>query len=427
VVIGNEAFMALQLRKPASKAALTLNGPRVIVAGAQRVAYFCQYPHGWWVYPLLTGSTGVAHNREPLRAAAPLQVGDSLTLLGGDWVVDALECTAEDVEAGAVDRQRTPCRIALDDGTELETESDLVIGSAAECGWQLPEATGAAPQHALLAFGEGQWHLHDLTGAGLTFSGEEERLLTIALQDRHVIRLGSVDLTIWLVSGQETTVDLPGAGSAGETTQLPAGSSAETEAGNTGMSHSVLVPGKDLDENRLYRTAWKLCQWVQKLIGDSSLPGRRPADAGVVMRQLIGTWSRPSDPFEALERFRARLAVAPTDRAGLMDLARYLEELGFLDLCRFVLKELYQLNRNDFEVVSTLAKLYFRQAHAPGCVGAERLSCLEHAEKYVARALALRPADKELLKLRQSTGAEWTTTKWKSMPGRPGSAPEVNE
>jgi hypothetical protein len=383
--------MELILRVLPAGNQLVLHKPHVIAChDGQRLGFFFPARAGWSFAPLTPGDLPASLNDRPLRTSHLLAVGDAIRV--GPF---ALDVAAQSVEGLAppqpAGKKPTRCRVVVAGHGECETEQEILLGSAPHCGLCVPVF---APLQALLIPVDGDWVLFDLTGNHIARASEPAARLIRLVEGDYILLSGAECIFTF------EPIDPPGAV---PETVVSAEATHTADGCNQALMH---VADDRVRHDPVYAAAWKLCwRLVNGQLGQH--PAEHAGDRGVLGR----LWS----PFgagdrEALERLEQQLARAPHARDVLLKLARFLEELHYLDLCRVVLKEMYRLEPRDANTLSAITRLCLQQARQTDRPVAERVGDYDRAARYLGRALAVRP-DVGLEELKSTIAAERTILK----------------
>jgi hypothetical protein len=421
--------MELRLIQPATNSYKVYSGMRVLhppkeapgppSAGSGPVRAFAvvaPYRSGWKIHGLNQG-VPVRHNGTPLRGGADLSVGDQVQLGSTPpWIVDiaVLDAPPQPSPAGLL-----PCIITLRvNGEQFHEEiaAEEIIGTLAGVGVRLPESSGLGSLHALLVPADGGWYLHDLSGQGLRRA--EQTCQTLCLVEQTSVWLGAVELAFRLKVQPPLQPDLEAA----NPPDVPdAGAPAPPAAVDT--THGVRQPETRVSvaspaelevlpvsqqANPVYARGRRLCGWLQEWLQAGMPTASGAAGLGEMLRGWRGGASRYRDPLAALAQFEQDLAGAPSNRALLLDLARFFEEHRLYDLTRFVLKEVHRLDPEDAGVLRSVAEVCLKQARLADLPLPLVLDAYRTAERYITRALARLPRDVELAALLETVQVEKT-------------------
>jgi hypothetical protein len=385
--------MDLALVADATGRARQFSGPTSLSRGGTKVAFVVPASAGWLVYPLGTDPDEVQLYDRPLQAGRPLAAGDVLR-------VGTTELTVGPGASPRTAPPTPPAELRPVGGRWVPAADGLLVGSARHCMVRLPDEPEVAPVHALLVASGANWRLFDVSGRGIVAG--DQALNSVTLGDGVRVRLGPA------------AVEVRGGGSVGGAVP-PAVSDTRTEA----TALAATSAGEGAEPDPVYVEARKLCRRMQRdLRGVSSGEARKPGSGSWSLSRLVPT---PSDPMRAAAWLGERLRVPPYDTADLRRLSAFLEQQGYLDLRRFVLREICRIDPDDFVSALEAARLSLEmglEAHRPT---AERLDALDRALAFAERAVALRPGDRAALELITEIGAERTLVRAGSSAG-PGGA-----
>jgi hypothetical protein len=409
--------MELRLRYRASGKVLIFHRAKVLKNpsgspdGACKLGFFVPYRTHWVFYPL-RHSSRILYNDEPARSPCKLNAGDLIGLKGTELVVE--EASAEAPRAHPRTEETPPtCYLTilgLAERRHTKTNRDLLIGSAEHCGLCLPPECGLEPEHAFLAYADGAWHLHSLTGqADLVRALGKEGYPSVQLESNDRVWLGGRDLSIRFTDTFEEEAPQPAL-------YRPKPSSSETQPAKAlldtdaeAVVEEVIPPLTDHTQEPAYAAAKHLCAWLHNALRQPPGSGSRVWEALLAVKTRLGR--RSKDPLEALQQLQTDLEQTPHNHDLLIEFARFLEARGFFDLCRLVLTEVHVLAPKDFDTQFALAKLYLMEGRQTARPLRERLELLNKAERWGRKALPLKPKHAELAVLVQQAEVEQTLLK----------------
>ena len=392
----------------------TIRADRVLAvagrAGKVTPALLVAYPSGWYLHPL-PAECPVLLNGETLSATARLRVGDAIRAGRGG----AITVVASVPAAYRINRLVAPtCEVTATVGaTRMSTSasaSPFLIGSAAECNLRLSDAD-IRPHHALLAYADSNWNVHDLTGAGVERLSGDSTSSAVAVSGESVW-LGALELSLLC-----RPLDRVGAAKPGESSrELPAipvpladrptQPMAQAETSETTIHHPETVP--------LYLSGSQLVRWIQR-----EMPALYAARRGAPAKG--GGWFLPSDPASAFKYYQSQLVQYPGDAQLMYAVADRFAALTYTGLERLVLKEMTRYHPKDFPLMLRVAERVFEDAGQAGRPVEERRQDLERAHRYAEIAASLRPAAWEAIELLRRVGVELAVAGLNRQPveGRP--------
>jgi hypothetical protein len=292
-----------------------------------------------------------------------------------------------------------------------DVEGEAIIGSGTGTGRRLAIGSDLEAEHALLAYFDGAWYLHDLVGDGLArISGEqaEEPAACIRLAEGDVVGLGPVEMTFRLPAD---------AGPLDDDDDEPMSTVAEASTGHyLGIAETLaaLAPAaanspvvRDSQVSPVYRKGAELCLWLRKTLREQRGNASALLDMKMAFKSLVGS-SKNADPLQVLEGYERDLARAPRNRDLLLSLARFFEEQAYYDLCGLVLIEVHHLTPRDVGVLRSIAEVCRKQAVQPDLPAERSLTAFATAGRYLDKALQLAPRDHELIELHRALQAERT-------------------
>jgi hypothetical protein len=410
-------IMELHLRYRSTGKLVTLRRAKVLSNssghpdGKTKLAFFVPYRSRWVFYPLNRGPR-IEYNDEPARGPCKLSAGDLIGLHGAELIVESL--SVDEPSPGSGGERSPTCWLTILGGTErwhTSTNTEMLVGSAEHCGLCLPPTPGIEAEHAYLAYAEGAWHVHSLTG-------QNDLIQALGHEGKASVRLEATD-RIWLGSSGISIRFTPEAPD--EPAPAPA-KPARTVSTDTVPEHNlaetaenlpteeVIPPLTDHSTEPAYSSAKQLCVWLHKVLHEPpSTSSSRVWEALVAVKTRLGR--RSKDPSVALEQIKADLEQSPHNRDLLIELARHLEKNGYYDLCRLVLAEVHVLEPKDFDTLLALVKLYLMEGRQIARPLGERLDMLHKAERWGHKAQLLRPRHDELLTLVQKAEVEQTLLK----------------
>jgi hypothetical protein len=414
-------IMELHLRYRSSGKLVTLRRAKVLSNSSSRpdgktkLAFFVPYRSRWVFYPLHHGPR-IQYNDEPAPGPCKLSAGDLISLNGSELIVEALSV---DEPLPASPREAPPpCWLTILGGTErwhTSTQTELLIGSAEHCGLCLPPTPGVEAEHAFLAYAEGAWHIHSLTGQpDLVQALGHEGRPSVRLEDNDRIWLGSSGLSIRF-SPEAPNEPAPPPSRPKKASPFdthPEHNLEETAANSPPEpppTEEIIPPVTDHSQEPTYASAKQLCFWLHKSLRDPPPSASRVWEALVAVKTRLGR--RSKELSVALEQIKADLEQSPHNRDLLIELARLLEGAGYFDLCRLVLAEVHVLEPKDFDTLLALVKLYLMEGRQTARPLGERLDMLNKAERWGRKAQLLRPKHDELLTLVQQAEVEQTLLK----------------
>jgi hypothetical protein len=416
--------MELRLRYRSSGKLLTFHSAKVLknssslpAADRVKLAFFVPYQSQWVFYPLRRGSR-IQHNDVPARGPCKLGAGDLLSLQGAELVVESVSVD-DPASAGRGADSPPVCHITVLGGKDRwhsTADTETLIGSADYCGLRLPAESGVEAEHAFLAYAEGAWHIHSLTGqADLIRALGKEGEPSVRLENIDRIWLGNTGLSIRFsdappeepVESAQRPVYRPAKPSADDTRPM-AKSLADTAS--MPIVECPIPPLVDHSQEPAYIAARELCVWLHKaLMEPPPSSSSRVWEALVAVKTRLGR--RSKDPVEALQHFRTDLEQGPHNHDLLVELARYLEARGYFDLCRLVLAQIHVLEPKDFDTLLALTKIYLMEGRQTARPLGERLDFLGKAEKWGRKGQLLRPKNDEIHVLVQQAEVEQTLLK----------------
>ena len=386
-----EITLTIAGRKPKA-----IRTDRVLVAGEVRVGLLVGYPSGWHLHPLPTDHP-MTVNGDAVTAVTRLRVGDVIAGIASQPATVSACTPVPDLAAKLVAPLCDVTAGAGDEAARAEVcgaASPFLIGSADECDLRLT-ATGVHRHHALLAYADAVWHVHDLTGDGVDrLTGRPAP--SVVVVSGETVWLGPVELTVRCRPLDRVGTAAPlAAAVAPPLAPPPAASPTQTAAVAETVTYRPSLTGP------LYRRGWDLCRWIQREMaaGYFETTRRGPAPTG-------GGWFPPADPTAALGYYQDQLAKSPGDAALLFAVADRLAALGFADLERLVLKEMLRYHEADFDLLVRVAERMLADGGRADRAAADRRKDLERADRYAGRAVAVRPDAWEVAELRRQVAVE---------------------
>jgi hypothetical protein len=410
--------MELHLRYRSSGKLVTLRRAKVLsnssssLDGKTKLAFFVPYRSRWVFYPLQRGPR-IQYNDDPAKGPCKLGAGDLISLHGSELIVESLSVDEPAPDKPAWELAPT-CWLTILGGTErwhANTDTELLIGSAEHCGLCLPPTPGIEPEHAFLAYAEGAWHIHSLSGQpDLVQALGHEGRSSVRLEDNDRIWLGSSGISIRFTPQEP---DEPAPPSAKPARNSPTETQPEHKLNETAAEippEQIVPPLTDHSQEPAYNSAKQLCVWLHKVLREPpATSSSRVWEALVAVKTRLGR--RSKEPSVAIEQIKADLEQAPHNRDLLIELARLLEGNGYYDLCRLVLAEVHVLDPKDFDTLLALVKLYLMEGRQTARPLRERLDFLNKAERWGHKAQLLHPKHDELLTLVQQAEVEQTLLK----------------
>jgi hypothetical protein len=412
-------IMELHLRYRSSGKLVTLRRAKVLSNSSNRpdartkLAFFVPYRSRWVFYPLHGGSH-IHYNDEPAPGPCKLSAGDLISLNGSELIVEAL--SVDEPLPAASSRESPPtCWLTILGGTErwhASTRTELLIGSAEHCGLCLPPTPGIEAEHAFMAYAEGAWHIHSLTGQNdlIQTLGSEGRP-SVRLENNDRIWFGSSGLSIRF-SPEAPEEPAPTPSKPKKAAPSPFDTQPEHNLEETAAAPStqeIIPPLADHSQEPAHASAKQLCFWLHKALREPPPSASRVWEALVAVKTRLGR--RSKELSVALEQVKADLEQSPHNRDLLIELARLLESAGYFDLCRLVLAEVHVLDPKDFDTLLALVKLYLMEGRQMARPLGERLDMLNKAERWGHKAQLIRPKHDELLTLVQQAEVEQTLLK----------------
>ncbi len=382
---------------------LAVAGPIGKVTPALLVAY----PSGWYLHPLPTDCP-VLLNGETLTTSVRVRVGDAIRAGRGG----AITVVASVPAADRINRLVAPiCEVTAVAGATRTTSpasaSPFLIGSATECDLRISEAD-IRPHHALLAYADSAWHIHDLTGAGVERLSGDSTPSAVAISGESVW-LGALELTL-----QCRPLDRVGAAKPGETSrELPAIPVPLADRPTQPMAQAETTIHR-LETVPLYLSGSQLVRWIQR-----EMPARYAAQRGTPVQG--GGWFPPSDPASAFKYYQSQLHQYPGDPQLMYAVADRFAALTYTGLERMILKEMTRYHPKDFALMLRVAERVFEDAVQAGRPADECRQDLERAHRYAEIAASLRPGAWEATELLRRLGVELAVAGLNRQPveGRP--------
>lgn len=390
--------LILQVAGPNGPEATHVRKNRLVVAERALVGFLAAYPSGWYAYSL-TNPPVLTVNRASVVTPVRLRVGDVLAT-GGPEILVLSSVPPDDLEARLVG-PRCSVRAAVRGQTwELpDAGSPIRIGSAPACDLVIP-AEGIERVHALLAYADDLWHVHDVTGRHhkVTQLSAERPERSAVVVSGATMWVGDLELTV-------TCAPLDRVGPADFAAPPPPAEAPETDADAVSLrdrpttpSVSATVTHRPSRSDATHERGFRLCQWIKDQMGT---PATGEPTGGA------GGWP-PADPLLALDYYQDRLTAHPASRDLLFAVADCFVELGFVDLERVVLKEMLRHHSTDFPLLVRLTERLFEFGCQPNRPAEDRADDLRRADKYAGKALALRPDAWDVADLRQRVAVELT-------------------
>ena len=348
------------------------------VVGPLKVAFLAAYGSGWYVYPLPT-KFPLSLNGERLTARANLRAGDRLML--GDLVLDVTRL--EPAAAAPAKWVGPTCTVTATAGGEAfgaeVSHSPVLVGSSASCDFVLPD-TAADPLHALLAYEDNLWHVHDLTGKGLERLSGQLVPSTVAVSGA-AVWAGAVELCLTCQPFDRIGAAAVEAAPAPPRSARPTPSVVETAV------------QKPLRKSVTHQDGFELCNWVKTEMATLYFDADRPVPPSA--------GGQPPDPRAALAYYQQQLTRHPGDRRLMRDLADRFAESGFADLERTMLQEVLRFHPADVPTLMRLAARLLKSGTRPTRTPEEQRQELERAGRCAGRAASIDPDADGLSDLRE--------------------------
>ncbi len=259
------------------------------------------------------------------------------------------------------------CRLTFQTGELTRSQSkngaEFVIGCSARCDIPVEKTFGLTRRHCLLALESGQWYLHDLSGKGICRDNEQFKWLL--LKDGDVVQLGKTSVHFGFDLAEPEawpglSLRSPGEAYRGFEDSAPA-TRCDTAAGDASpipLPESAARLSGPGEVDAVFLTGRKLCDWLRK----ARTRERRPVTARqkialTYRRRRARKRFRAQEPLAALELLEEGLQEDPWNRELLMTLARFFDQLDYLNLCLETLEMLHDLYPEDAGVNRALARL----------------------------------------------------------------------
>ena len=366
-------------------------------SGKVTPALLVSYPSGWYLHPLPC-ECSVSLNGRTLVATARLRVGDLIQAGQGSVITVVSAVPASDSNSRLV---APNCEVSFSVGSTRATRpvsgSSYLIGSAVECDLRIIEA-GVRPQHALLAYTDTSWHIHDLSGDGVARLSGDSAPSTVAVSEE-LVWLGPLELSLRCYP-----LDRIGAASA---TAKPMSAAIETPPERP--THPVSVVETQVPLLRPASTSTpdsvgglQLVRWIQEV-----MPSRYyESKAAGTTTPSGGAWFPPSEPSAACRYYQGQLLKYPGDLRLMFSVADCMASLGYASLERLTLKEMTRYHPNDFSLMLRIAERVYADQNRSESPSTERRKDLFRAHRYAEMASTLRPASWEAKELLQRIAVE---------------------
>ena len=350
-----QAYSALQNR------ILLIGGARfcqcTLPEGQRVETALVRYPEGWVIHELQGSS--VTRNGIAIQGRSYVADGDVITCGNCSLRV------SHSVAAGPPSEPSSPrpCQLKITAAgglaEEYEISTDTLVGTYMLCDIRLPDNHSFKAKHCLIASSQNNWYVVDLTGSGgLHNSQRWQNVIRVVHNDS--AQIGELKLSFQL--HPDSCREIPQTTQESSETGQIQNLDTDVESERLMAAATPTTPRPRTDSDPVAKTAQEVFNNVRARHLVTMQPGndfaRLLKRTAIIPKQAEAERSFMSGYKEsALQMLGKLLADDPWNRQLLITFARMCDAIGMHHLCLSILNVLQRMNRDDTDVLKSIARV----------------------------------------------------------------------